>query len=173
MLLVWACSGSVWAIDPDILISEQLRRETVAPSCRILVVQSSVGSPEHTYHKALCVLYGLEVAPQATLALALMREAARAGWVEAQVALADTLQKGTRAEQEEALRWYASAMALGDVRAAGRHARLTQRYQAQVVMPPADASGSEGFGDGMPVNRQGYHCHIAGLGKKYCHSAWD
>ncbi|OYT93082.1 MAG: hypothetical protein CFE43_04385 [Burkholderiales bacterium PBB3] len=171
-LLTWAGSAAVWAFDPEIMLSDQLRKEAVAPLCRALVLQAAEGAPEHIYQKALCLLYGLETQPQTPLALALLREAAAAAWVDAQLALGDTLQKGGNADQVEALRWYAMAMAAGDVRASSRHARLLQRRQALASPPDTDAN-TAGFGDGMPVNRDGYHCHISGLGKKFCHSAFD
>ena len=171
-LLTGTCSVMAWAFDPEILLSEQMRKEAVVPLCRALVLQAAQGSPEHTYQKALCLLYGLETPQQTPLALALLREAAAGASVEAQLTLGDTLQKGGNADQVEALRWYAMAMAAGDVRGSSRHSRLLQRRQALAPPPEADANAA-GLGDGMPVNRDGYHCHISGLGKKFCHSAMD
>ena len=171
-LLALSCSASAWAFDPEIMLSDQLRKEAVAPHCRTLVLQAAEGPPEHTYQKALCLLYGLESQPQIPLALALLRQAAVAGWVEAQLTLGDTLQKGGNLDQVEALRWYATAMAAGDVRGGSRHTRLLQRRQAMAPAPDADANAA-GLGDGLPTTRDGYHCHILGLGKRFCHSAFD
>ena len=181
-LAALAVYSTAWAADPEILISDQMRREAVAPQCRALVVQPSEGTPEHTYQKALCLLYGLETSPQNALALALLRQSAGSGWIEAQIALGDTLQSGTNDDQLEALRWYSSAIAAGDVRATGRHARLTARInlrrQAAAAASSDNAAGAEpaapqGYGDGMPVNPNSYHCHMTGFGKKFCHSAGD
>lgn len=171
-LLISACSAAAWAFDPESMLSDQLRKEAVAPHCRTLVLQAAEGPPERTYQKALCLLYGLESQQQIPLALALLRQAAVAGWVEAQLTLGDTLQKGGNVDQVEALRWYATAMAVGDVRASSRHARLLQRRQAMAPAPDADANAAV-LGDGMPTTRDGYHCHILGLGKRFCHSAFD
>ncbi len=183
-LLLCLASGVSWAADPDILISDQMRRASVEPQCRELVVQSSEGTPEHTYNKALCLLYGLQTAPQTTLALALLRQAAQQGWLEAHLALGDTLQQGSTDDQAEALRWYASAIAAGDVRATGRHARLSARILQRQAAEKAAGQGAQspatsdpgtppGFGDGMPVNPSSYHCHMTGFGKRFCHSAGD
>lgn len=184
LVSAWACAAPAWALDPDILINDQARQAAVAPLCRALVVQSSEGTPEHTYQKGLCLLYGLQTPKQLPLSLALLRQAAGGGWLEAQLALADTLQQGSGADQREAIRWYASAAAAGDVRASGRLARLTQRRnaleaakeEAKPDSPPAsqglDPSSSDGADD-LPFRPQGYHCHISGFGKKFCHSAMD
>lgn len=177
-----------WGLDPDISINDQVRQQAVAPLCRALVVQSADGTPEHTYQKGLCLLYGLQTSKQLPLALALLRQAASSGWVEAQLALADTLQQSNDADQREAMRWYASAAAAGDVRASSRLARLTQRRNAleaakaeaklEVNAEPAaqlqglDPLQSDGADD-LPFKPQGYHCHITGFGKKFCHSALD
>lgn len=182
--LILLCTAPAWALDPDIQINEQARRESVAPLCRALVVQSSEGSPEHTYQKGLCLLYGLQTSRQLPLALALLRQAAGGGWVEAQLALADTLQQGSDADQREAMRWYASATAAGDVRASGRLARLTQRRNAleaaKEEAKPESLPASQGLdplssdgADDLPFKPQGYHCHFSGFGKKFCHSAMD
>lgn len=180
------CSApAAWAVDPDILLNEQSRREEVAPLCQTLVVQSAQGSPQHTYQKALCLLYGLQTAKQLPLALALLRQSAGQGWAEAQLALGDTLQLGNDADQREALRWYATAVEGGDVRAAGRLARLTQRRnaaeaakqeaakaQGKTAAPGLDPLQSDGADD-LPFKPQGYHCHFMGLGKEYCHGGMD
>ena len=183
-MLVGSYAAPAWAVDPDILMSEQARQETVAPLCRALVVQSSEGTPAHTYQKGLCLLYGLQTPKQLPLALALLRQAAGSGWVEAQLALADTLQQGHDADQREALRWYATAAAAGDVRASGRLNRLTQRRNALEAakteaklesaatpqgLDPLQPNGA----DDLPFRPQGYHCHASGFGKKFCHSAMD
>ena len=122
--------------------------------------------------------------PQVPLALALLRQAAGNGWVEAQLALADTLQQSNDADQREAMRWYVTAAAAGDVRASGRLARLTQRRnaleaakaeaKAEAAAAPQglDPLQSDGAED-LPFKPQGYHCHISGFGKKFCHSAMD
>ena len=172
-LLAWACSAVAWALDPDIMLSDQLRKDAVTPLCRPLVLQAAEGSPEHVYQKALCLLYGIQTQQQTPLALELLRQAAAAPWVEAQLALGDTLQKGGNADQVEALRWYSMAMAGGDVRGSSRHARLLQRRQSLAPPTEINAGNGTGYGDGMPVNRDGYHCHISGLGRKFCHSAFD
>lgn len=183
-LLACTAAAPAWALDPDILINDQARREAVAPLCRALVVQSAEGTPEHTYQKGLCLLYGLQTPPQTPLALALLRQAAGGGWMEAQLALADTLQQSHDADQREAMRWYASAAAAGDVRASGRLARLTQRrnaLEAAKAEAKAEVAGTpQGLdplqadgGDDLPFKPQGYHCHISGFGKKFCHSAMD
>ena len=183
-MLAWAVAVPAWALDPDILINDQARRAAVAPLCRALVVQSSEGTPEHTYHKGLCLLYGLQTPVQMPLALALLRQAAGSGWVEAQLALADTLQQSNDADQREAIRWYSTAATAGDVRASGRLARLTQRRNAiEAAKAEARAESAEApqgldplqsdGADDLPFKPQGYHCHISGFGKKFCHSAMD
>ena len=185
LMWVFALSGtsSAWALDPDIQINNQARLESVTPVCRMLVVQSAEGTPEHTYQKGLCLLYGLQTPKQLPLALALLRQAAGSGWVEAQLAVADTLQQSNDADQREAMRWYASAATAGDVRASGRLARLTQRRAAQEAaktdskVDPAAPSGASPLPsedtENLPFKPQGYHCHVSGLGKKFCHSALD
>ena len=179
-LLACAVAAPAWALDPDILINDLARREAVAPLCRALVVQSGDGPPEHTYQKGLCLLYGLQSPKQLSLALALLRQAAGGGWVEAQLALADNLAQSNDADQREAMRWYAAAAAAGDVRASGRLARLTQRRNALEAAKAESAVMSQGVeplqsdgADDLPFKPQGYHCHISGFGKKFCHSAAD
>ena len=180
----WVCAATAWALDPDILINDQARQAAVAPLCRALVVQSSEGTPEHTYQKGLCLLYGLQTPKQLPLALAVLRQAAGSGSVEAQLVLADTLQQSNDADQREAMRWYASAAAAGDVRASGRLVRLTQRRNAleaaKEEAKPDSTPASQGLdplssdgADDLPFKPQGYHCHISGFGKKFCHSAMD
>ena len=169
-----------WAVEPEVLLQEQARREEVSPLCRALAVQSAEGPPEHTYRKGLCVLYGIQTPKNAALALALLRQAAGNGWVEAQLAVADTLQQGPDADQREALRWYASASAAGDVRATVRVARLTQRRnallaakaEAAATLQGQERTPSEGT-DAPAFTPPGYHCHMFGLGKTFCHSAMD
>jgi TPR repeat protein len=179
-LLAAVCAAPAWALDPDILINDQARQQAVAPLCRALVVQSSEGTPEHTYQKGLCLLYGLQTPKQMPLALALLRQAAGSGWVEAQLALADTLQQSNDADQREAMRWYGTAAAAGDIRASGRLARLTQRRNAleaakaeSAPAPQGSDLSQPGSGEDLPFKPQGYHCHISGFGKKFCHSAMD
>ena len=179
-LLACVLAAPAWALDPDILINDQARKEAVAPLCRALVVQSSEGMPEHTYQKGLCLLYGLQTPKQMPLALALLRQAAGSGWVEAQLALADTLQQSNDADQREAMRWYGTAAAAGDVRASGRLARLTQRRNALEAAKAESAPAQQGSDlsqpdswEDLPFKPQGYHCHISGFGKKFCHSAMD
>lgn len=187
----WAllfCAAPAWALDPDIQINDQARRESVAPLCRALVVQSSEGTPEHTYQKGLCLLYGLQTPKQLPLALALLRQAAGSGWLEAQLVLGDSLQQSNDADQREAMRWYASAAAAGDVRANGRLARLTQRRnaieaakaEAKAQATAESANTPQGLdplqsdgADDLPFKPQGYHCHFSGFGKKFCHSSMD
>lgn len=172
-LLACTAAAPAWALDPDILINDQARREAVAPLCRALVVQSAEGTPEHTYQKGLCLLYGLQTPPQIQLALALLRQAAGGGWVEAQLALADTLQQSNDADQREAMRWYANAAAAGDVRASVRLTRLTQRRNALEAAKAEAKVESADSAEDLPFKPQGYHCHISGFGKKFCHSAMD
>jgi hypothetical protein len=177
-LLFWFCGSALGVQDPETLIADQLRKESVTPLCRALVLLPADGPPEQTYKKALCLLYGIQTQPQTSFAMALLRQAAVGGSVEAQLTLGDTLQRGSTADQVEALRWYSMAVQTGDARAAGRHTRLLQRRHAMAPtlpapLPDADGSTPQGYGDGMPVNPQGYHCHVGGLGKKYCHSAFD
>lgn len=187
-LLALASTAPAWGLDPDISINDQARQAAVAPLCRALVVQSADGTPEHTYQKGLCLLYGLQTPKQLQPALALLRQASGSGWLEAQLALADTLQQSNDADQREAMRWYASAAAAGDVRASGRLARLTQRRNAletakadakfeakaesAAALQGLDPLQSDGADD-LPFKPQGYHCHILGFGKKFCHSAFD
>ena len=187
-LLGWAGTAPAWGLDPDISINDRVRQEAVAPLCRALVVQSADGTPEHTYQKGLCLLYGLQTPKQLPLALALLRQASGGGWVEAQLALADALQQSNDADQREAMRWYASAVAAGDVRASGRLVRLTQRRNAleaakaeaklegnaesAAALQGLDPLQSDGADD-LPFKPQGYHCHVSGFGKKFCHSALD
>lgn len=186
--LALAITGTAWALDPDILISDQTRQVAIAPLCVVLVAQTADGTPQHTYQKGLCMLYGLKTPKQLPQALALLRQASGSGWVEAQLALADTLQQSDDADQREAMRWYASAAAAGDVRASGRLARLTQRRnaleaakaEAKLEARAESATAPQGLdplqsdgADDLPYKPQGYHCHISGFGKKFCHSAFD
>lgn len=187
VLLVLAGAASAWGLDADIALNDQARQQAVAPLCRARVAQPADDTPEHTYQKGLCLLYGLQTPKQLPLAVALLRQAAGSGWLEAQLALADTLQQGNDAEQREAMRWYAAAAA-GDVRASGRLSRLTQRRNALEAAKAAatleantesaavpqglDPLQSDGADD-LPFKPQGYHCHISGFGKKFCHSAFD
>ena len=173
-LWLLAMARTALAVEPDVLFSDQIRRDQVQGQCRALVLKSAQEATDTVYRKALCLLYGIDTDTQPALALALLREAAVAGSTEAQLTLADTLQKGGNADQVEALRWYAQAASAGDVRAAGRHARLLQRRQTMAAsLPDSTASDTSGYGDGMPASRDGYHCHISGLGKKFCHTAFD
>ena len=74
------------------------------------------------------------------------------------------------------------------MRASGRLARLTQRRnaleaakaEAKLEARAESATAPQGLdplqsdgADDLPFKPQGYHCHISGFGKKFCHSAFD
>jgi TPR repeat protein len=162
----------VWALDPDVAFQVRARKAEVAPLCPGLLAMQARLSPLQTYQKALCLLNGIPVPEQTSVALDMLRQIAPV-LAEAQLALADMLQDGTGVQQQEALQLYGRAAAGGDVRASARQARLLQRMEAtkaaEVSTPIRDADPfSDPFAnsDALPP---GYHCHFYGLGKKVCH----
>jgi TPR repeat protein len=174
LALAGVAATTAWALDPDMAFQVRARKAEVTPLCTGLLAQKQPLSTQQTYQKALCLLYGINGPEQVERALDLLRQLAP-GLVEAQLALADALQQGGAAQQDEALQWYARAAAAGDVRATARHARLQQRVQAAraayVPKPVGDADPfSDPFAnsDSLPP---GYHCHFYGLGKKVCHGS--
>ncbi len=173
----------VWAVDPDIAIHTQMRRASVLPLCQAVLAQSEPLSPEQTYQKALCWLYGIEGSQRREPALELLRGLAT-GMVEAQLALGDSLQDGDAAAQQEALRWYALAAASGDVRASVRLGRLQLRLEAAQMATNAAAAAQPTHAapvadplfdsmEGAQSQLPGYHCHFYGLNRKVCHAAFD
>jgi TPR repeat protein len=174
-LVVTVAAGSTaWALDPDIAFQIRTRRAEVTPFCPALLFQKTPLSLVQTYQKAMCLLYGIQAPEQAALALDMLRQVAPQ-WPDALLALADALQDGTAPQQQEALQWYASAAATGDVRASARHARLAQRIDAaKAVDVPTPISDADPFADPLSSSDPlppGYHCHFYGLGKKVCHGA--
>jgi TPR repeat protein len=106
---------------------------------------------------------------------AVLRAAAERGDIEAQIALADTLQLGSTAEQTQALAWYALASEAGDSRARLRHILLSRRLQANQPVPPVNNAPDDGSivldaADDLTELPIGYHCHPFAFGKKICHS---
>jgi TPR repeat protein len=172
-----AACQSVWAVDPDILINAQARQTEVAPLCGALMAREADLDPQAQYQKALCLLYGVQMPQQAAVALDLLRVLSAQGQLEAQLALADTLQQGDTAQQKEAQKWYGQASSAGDVRATLRLTRLTQRLNAAAVSAnpaPASNDADPNTGDGSGSWQQpGYHCHMYGFGKKICHGGMD
>lgn len=161
------------AAELDIMVSEQDRRSKAVPVCAQLVDDpnpaSSPASSNEQYQKALCLKFGLGLAQQPAAAVSLLREAALQGHREAQLALADTLQQGSGAEEREALHWYERAATAGDSRAMSRAARLSQRLKEKGVavdMAPKPSFSNPEDQENMPP---GYHCHRYGLGRQYCH----
>ena len=200
----WACRAvwvgllllggpSVWAVDPDVALHDKMRLVGVAPFCAGLLGQTGPLTPEQSYRKALCGLYGFDGPQRRPQALDLLRSVAPE-LVEAQIVLADHLQEGDARQQHEALQWYARAAAAGDVRASARRSRLVQRVEAAqtaaaevaaaaAAAAAAKTSGSPTAGqaadplfdpmDGADSRQPGYHCHFYGLNRKVCHSAMD
>lgn len=180
---VWlALCSPAWALDSDIQFHMRARQAQAQPLCAGLLARTDALPPESTYQKAICLLYGLQTPIDALQATRLLRTLAQDGMTEAQLALADTLQQGTTAEQQEALTWYGRAAAAGDVRAGLRQTRLAGRLQAAAdaanaaSTPDASASDSnDPYADSISnsVRVPGYHCHMYGLGKKVCHGGMD
>lgn len=164
VLMGW-CAGAAHAVEPDVLLQIQARKNEATPLCAEVLPRSQGLNLQQRYYKALCLLYGLQTAPRTDDAMDLLRAVATEGHPEAQLALADTLQQGTPLQQQEALQWYGRASAGGDIRATLRLARLQQRLQPPMPEPdPEDANAAR---------QPGYHCHIYGFGKKVCHGGMD
>jgi TPR repeat protein len=174
-------TGLVVAADMDIMMHDAQRRSEISAQCSALVKSKNSATDLNDYKKGLCLLYGINSAVRVDQALSLLRVAAGNGVIDAQLALADTLQKGKQTEQTEALVWYRRAELAGDTRAAARYVRLVRRMDAAAVLaaantipdPPAgtivDPSSQE-----MPaLYRQGYHCHVMSFGQKWCHTTED
>lgn len=176
-----ACSQA-WALDADIQFHIQSRQAQVAPLCAALLARTNGMPPEAAYQKALCQLYGLQTPVNSDAATQTLRKLAEGGMTEAQLALADTLQQGDTAAQQDAVQWYARAAAAGDVRAASRQSRLAGRLQAAAdaaraaASTPAPSDPDDPYADVLnnaAAQQPGYHCHMYGLGKKVCHGGMD
>ena len=160
------------AMELDVILNDQERQNLVTPICAQILLQTQAVLTRTAYHQALCRLYGIGSTVQMDQATELLRKAAGDGLVEAQLALADTLQKDNEPAQREALQWYARAAAQDDARATLRLSRLVLRLQPPVAQPdlaqePVGSSGLEPTtGRKLPP---GYHCHIYGRGEKMCH----
>lgn len=165
-----AATGTAWGADPDLLLQTQARKDEIAPVCAGLLPKTQGLSLQQRYHKALCLLYGVQTEVRAEEAIDQLRAVATEGLLEAQLALADTLQQGTPLQQQEALQWYGRASAAGEIRATLRQARLLQRLQ-----PPAAANSNtdEDPENAAAARQPGYHCHMYGFGKKVCHGGMD
>jgi TPR repeat protein len=157
-----ACSAA-GAAEPDILYHAMERKAEVEGRCPALLAQPTPKTSDAIYLKAVCLLYGVGVPPQVDVAVELLRLAAAAEVVAAQIALADTLQQGAYAHQTEALDWYGKAAAAGDVRARVRMARLGRQLSSADAITVDDQAA-------LPP---GYHCHIYSLTKKVCHAVAD
>ena len=177
-----ALTCPAWALDADIQFHIHARQAQVAPQCAALLARSDALPAEAKYQKALCLLYGLQTPADSDEAIKLLRTLALDGMTEAQLALADTLQQGDTAQQQEAVQWYSKAAATGDVRATARQARLAGRLQAAIDAAKAAASApsapdaSDPYSDllnNAATQQPGYHCHFYGLGKKVCHGGMD
>jgi TPR repeat protein len=183
LLAFWlAVCGPAWALDADIQFHIQTRQAQVAPSCAALLARTGTLPADAQYQRAVCLLYGLQTPVNSDEAIQLLRALALDGMTEAQLALADTLQQGDTAQQQEAVLWYGRAAATGDVRAASRQARLSARLQAAAeaaraaANPPAAADPDDPYADllnNAAAQQPGYHCHFYGLGKKVCHGGMD
>jgi hypothetical protein len=113
-------------------------------------------------------------------ALTALRSAATAGDVDAQLALGSLLDQGQAERDDEALRWYEAAARAGNKVA-------QRRYLAMMAKPPRKASAaSGGFMVQLPRNGMqrdpdepppdlppGYHCHVLGYGRMWCHGGTD
>lgn len=173
-------ASTAWALDADIQFHIQARQAQVTPLCSGLLARSDAMPPEAKYHKALCLLYGLQAPANPTEANAQLRTLAQDGMTEAQLALGDTLQQGDTTQQQEALQWYAKAAAAGDVRAEARRTRLAGRIQAAEAIRAAESAPASDANDpyaelinNAAAQQPGYHCHFYGLAKKVCHATMD
>lgn len=184
--IAWSCAwlavcGPAWALDADIQFHIQARKTQAAPLCASLLARTDTLPASDLYKKALCQLYGLQTPTNSDDAIQQLRTLAVDGMAEAQLALADTLQQGDAAQQQEAVQWYRRAAAAGDVRAASRQARLAGRLQAaadaaNAVSTPSTPDSSDPYADMLnnaATQQPGYHCHMYGLGKKVCHGGMD
>ncbi|HEY9102345.1 hypothetical protein [Chitinimonas sp.] len=169
---VLLCASVLAEPDADIEADHQARRSLVQPMCPSLSKHKGKLAPQQRFHKGLCQLYGIGTPVNRDAALPLLREAAGQQIDGAALAVADTLQAGDNWEQQEALQWYAKAGAAGDEKATSRHAWLLQRMEASIHLPmPAAKPPDDGAPE--PVLPRGYHCHVLGFGKRFCHSALD
>lgn len=187
--IAWSCAwlavcGPAWALDADIQFHIQARKTQVAPQCASLLARTGTLPAEDLYKKALCQLYGLQTPTNSDEAIQQLRTLAGDGMTEAQLALADTLQQGDAAQQQEAVQWYSRAAAAGDVRAGSRQSRLAGRLQAaadaanaaKAARTPSANDGNDPYADlldNAAAQQPGYHCHMYGLGKKVCHGGMD
>jgi len=143
--------------------------------CAALLAQDTGLTAEQKYHQALCWLYGIDVAVQRDKALAALRELALQGQSAAQLALADSLQGGDKAELREALQWYDRAVAAGESRAQLRRVRVAQRLSQMEPAPDSQPNNTPdpfGEGDDSMSRSPGYHCHVFGH-RKVCHGGMD
>jgi hypothetical protein len=169
LYVILSMASHASAADLDIVVSEQDRKSNVTPLCAGLVKLTTALSREEKYHKALCLKFGIDTPLQTAAAVDLLREAALQGSIEAQLALADTLQQGDASEQREALHWYERAGESGDSRAVSRAARLSLRLKIQadtVDTSPNPYSSDDEDRANLP---KGYHCHRYGRGQQVCH----
>lgn len=165
-------ASSAFAQDPDIEISERTRASEVRLHCKRLLLRSSKLTLDQQYHKALCLKFGISTEAQVDMAEKLLRDLAAQQHAPAQLALADTLQSGSIAEQREALHWYERGAAAGDSRAMARAARLSARLQSKAeVAETVQDSFTDGFND--PADSPpGYHCHRSFKGPPLCHGGF-
>lgn len=177
VLLYMACTfgTAAWAQDFDIVSNDRERRTLVAPLCAALLAQDTGLTAEQKYHQALCWLYGVDVAVQRDKALVALRELALQGHGVAQLALADCLQGGDKAEMREALQWYERATAAGESRAQLRRMRVAQRLSQMEPAPDSQPNNTpDPFSerDDSMSRSPGYHCHVFGH-RKVCHGGMD
>ena len=179
--LLAASASAAWAVDMDVLVNDVKRRTEAEPYCPDLVKKKGTLAPLEDYRKGLCLMYGVEGDPQPVKALALLRLAADAGLTQAQLALADTLQKGKVNDQIEALVWYRRADQGGEPRASMQYERLVRRIDAFLVPgsdstipdPPPGTIVDPTNAEMQKLYRDGYHCHIMAFGQKWCHNITD
>jgi TPR repeat protein len=177
LLLLLSCAGgpSAWGQDFDIVSSDRERRAAVEPLCAALVSMSTDPTQEQKYYRALCWLYGVIVPVQRDKALEALRELALQGNSPAQLALADSLQSGSKAEMREALQWYDRVAAAGESRVQLRRARVAQRLaqmETAPEVPPNNAPDPFDYVDDSMARTPGYHCHVFGR-RKVCHGGMD
>jgi TPR repeat protein len=180
-LVLCMSENAVAAGDMDIMMNDIQRHNEVASQCPALLKSRSRATDLDKYHKGLCLLYGVDGDAQEDKALPLLRMAAADGLIEAQLTLADTLQKGKDAEKIEALVWYRRAELAGDSRAGSRYDRLARRIDAATKLVAANTNPE--LPPGIVVNatrramsdlyQQGYHCHFMSFGRQFCHATSD
>lgn len=65
--------------DGDVLRSQEMRREAVAPLCAVSLARHAKATPVYLYQHGLCLLYAIARPPLVEIGLALLGMAARCG----------------------------------------------------------------------------------------------